>query len=139
MINPNGKHTIRPEEAPYEIAYTLLLVTPYYAVFGEDMIQHGAAYPLLLILKDLDSGEVDVLPPPEIRYTLKRKVRNKLKLAQERSRKFIDRALSKVMLLKRFVPKNAFCLFQNVHSNVVFVKCSAQEVLVLYNLHSIRY
>lgn len=73
MINPNGKHTIRPEEAPYEIAYTLLLVTPYYAVFGQHMIQHRAAYPLLLILKDLDSGEVGVLSPPEIRYTLRKK------------------------------------------------------------------
>lgn len=61
--------------------------SPYYSVFGQHMIQHGAAYPLLRNLRALDSGEVEVLPPPELRCTLNRDVRNKLQLAQERNRR----------------------------------------------------
>lgn len=61
--------------------------SPYFAVYGQHMIQHAAAYPLLHKLKSLESGEIEVLPPSDLRFTLNQEVRNKLQLAQERSRR----------------------------------------------------
>lgn len=61
--------------------------SPYFTVFGQHMVQHAAAYPLLRGLKAIASGEIDVLPPSDARGEINKKVRCQLQLAQERSRR----------------------------------------------------
>lgn len=61
--------------------------SPYYIVFGQHMVQHAAAYPILRYLQALASGEVEVLPTSDLREALNKQVRQRLQQAQERSRR----------------------------------------------------
>lgn len=61
--------------------------SPYYTIFGQHMVQHAAAYPLLRNMQSLASGEIEVLPPSDFRGDLNRQVRSQLQKAQERSQK----------------------------------------------------
>lgn len=61
--------------------------SPYFSVYAQHMIQHAAAYPLLRNLNALASGEIEVIPPSELRCSINLEVRNRLQQAQERSRK----------------------------------------------------
>lgn len=61
--------------------------SPYFAVYGQNMIQHAAAFPILRGLKALSSGEINILPSSDIRHEINTEVRERLQDAQERSRK----------------------------------------------------
>lgn len=71
--------------------HTSTAQSPYFTVYGQHMIQHGAAYPLLRNLKALSSGEVEVLPTADLRDTLNQQVRSRLEQTQERSRKVYNK------------------------------------------------
>lgn len=51
------------------------------------MIQHAAAYPLLRNLNALASGDIEVLPPSDLRDEINKQVRERLQQVQDRSRK----------------------------------------------------
>lgn len=61
--------------------------SPYFAVYGQNMVQHAAAYPILRDLAVLASGEIHILPPPDLRHELNNEIRARLQQAQEKSRK----------------------------------------------------
>lgn len=60
--------------------------SPYFTVFGQNMVQHAGTYPILQSLKALASGDVNVLPKPDLRCELNTQIRENLQKAQERTR-----------------------------------------------------
>lgn len=61
--------------------------SPYYALFGQHMVQHGSAYKLMRTLQGLSSGELEVLPAAEFRDLIHDDIRQNLKSAHQRHEK----------------------------------------------------
>lgn len=59
--------------------------SPYFTIFGQHMVQHAGAFPILRNLMSLSTGDIQVLPQPELRNDLNREVREKLQQAQTRN------------------------------------------------------
>lgn len=59
--------------------------SPYFAVYGHHMVQHAGAYPILRNLQALETGDIEVIPPAELRGDINRQVRERLQQVQERS------------------------------------------------------
>lgn len=59
--------------------------TPYFTVYGQHMVQHAGAYPILKNLKTIAIGDIEVTPPSEMRNEWNTKVREKLQEAQIRN------------------------------------------------------
>lgn len=58
--------------------------SPYYAVFGQHMVQHGNTFKLLRTLEGIAEGEMEVLPPPDFRTLLHQDINHNLDQAHER-------------------------------------------------------
>lgn len=58
--------------------------TPYYSVFGQHMIQHGSSYKLLKTLQKLSDGDLEILPPADIRNIMFDDIRTNLSEAHRR-------------------------------------------------------
>lgn len=59
--------------------------SPYFAVFGQHMIQHAGTYALLKSMQSLPVGDVEVLPAAEMREELNMQMRERLQEAHERN------------------------------------------------------
>lgn len=57
--------------------------TPYYMVFGQQMIQHAGSYALLRQLQALPTCDVNIVPPVEHRQILNEQVRRRLCAARD--------------------------------------------------------
>lgn len=62
-------------------------VTPYYAVFGHQMVQHGSAYQILRKLQGLSAGEMEILPPIDFRELVHNDIIHNLQQAHYRHEK----------------------------------------------------
>lgn len=61
--------------------------SPYFLMFGCQMVQHGSAYELLRKLNAVAEPSLEVVPPTEIRSLVHRKVVEKLQIAHELHKK----------------------------------------------------
>lgn len=59
--------------------------SPYYVVFGQQMIQHAGSYALLRDLQLLPVGDVQIVPPAEFREKIHDKVKENLQQAHQRN------------------------------------------------------
>lgn len=59
--------------------------TPFYMVFGQQMIQHAGSYALLRQLQSLPHGDITIVPPRKHREVLKKQVRERLAFARARN------------------------------------------------------
>lgn len=55
--------------------------SPYYLVFGGQMVQHGSTYEILRKLNSVDEPSTEVLPPVDLRSLVRKKVVEKLRNA----------------------------------------------------------
>lgn len=60
------------------------MVSPYYALFKQHMVQHGSTYQILRTMQALSTGDLDVLPPPEFDDFMIHDIRRNLQQAHER-------------------------------------------------------
>lgn len=59
--------------------------TPYFAAFGQHMVQHAGTYALLRELRALGSNDIETIPAEEYREALNKEIRVKLKEAHDRN------------------------------------------------------
>lgn len=59
--------------------------SPFFAVFGQHMIQHAGSYALLKELQALGTRDVEVIPDTEFRDALHHQIREKLQEARDRN------------------------------------------------------
>lgn len=59
-------------------------VTPFYALFGQHMMQHGSSYRLARTLQGLSEGNLEVLPAAEFRDLLHQNIKTNLVAAHQR-------------------------------------------------------
>lgn len=62
-------------------------VTPYFAIFGHHMMQHGSGYQILRDLQGLSAGEIETLPPKEFRDLVHEDIAKNLQQAHQRHEK----------------------------------------------------
>lgn len=75
-------------------------VSPFFAVFGQHMVQHAGSYALLRELQALGTGEVEVVSNSEYHEELNREIRDKLQNAHDRNAKTYNTRTREV----RFIP-----------------------------------
>lgn len=61
--------------------------SPYFAVFGQHMIQHAGSYSLLRELKALGTGDIEIIPASDYRDELNKTIREKIQQAHDRNTK----------------------------------------------------
>lgn len=59
--------------------------SPFFAVFGQHMVQHAATYKLLRKLQTLPDGGVETVPQADHRHAILEGMRNRISKAQERN------------------------------------------------------
>lgn len=59
--------------------------SPYYAIFGQHMVQHGTTYTLLRNVQSLPTGDIEIVPPAEFRDQMNAQIAKKIQNAHERN------------------------------------------------------
>lgn len=62
-------------------------VSPYFAVFGQEIVQHAGSFALLRTMNALPIGDIVILPPEEMRQEINTNIRERLQEAHARNEK----------------------------------------------------
>lgn len=62
-------------------------VSPYFAVFGQHMVQHADSFALLKEMQAMGTGDIEVVPSSEYHNAVNKEIREKLSLAHDRNAK----------------------------------------------------
>lgn len=65
--------------------------SPYFVVFGQHMVQHAGAFAILRKLQLMPSGDLEIVPPAELRSALNEQVAKRLQVAHERNEKHYNK------------------------------------------------